>query len=214
MSESLSIPPGGVADLRSDSRAWLTSRPSSSGLRTSATRATGALTKTPCRTLWGTSASASRASSERLSNRTSSPARRLGQPQPAQPEYAAPPGSPSSLFEHLCESNAIPHNPVKGAQRPAVESYEGKTPALGDHQARQLLAERHLRDHSRHHSERADEVQDLRPPCHRCRPGFFGVTVLSSWAFIQVMFCLLLRGRLPWTACWHAVSGGRPARLR
>ena len=45
----------------------------------------------------------------------------------------------SSLFEHLCESNAISHNPVKGVKRPAVESYEGKTPALGDHQARQLL---------------------------------------------------------------------------
>ena len=31
------------------------------------------------------------------------------------------------------------HNPVKGVKRPPAESYEGKTPALGDHQARQLL---------------------------------------------------------------------------
>ena len=45
----------------------------------------------------------------------------------------------SSLFEHLCNANAVTHNPVKGVKRPAVESYEGKTPALGDHQARQLL---------------------------------------------------------------------------
>ncbi len=45
----------------------------------------------------------------------------------------------SSLFEHLCEVNAITHNPVKGVKRPKVESYEGKTPALGDHQARKLL---------------------------------------------------------------------------
>ena len=45
----------------------------------------------------------------------------------------------SSLFEHLCESNAVRHNPVKGVKRPPVESYEGKTPALGDHQARALL---------------------------------------------------------------------------
>ena len=45
----------------------------------------------------------------------------------------------SSLFEHLCESNAVTHNPVKGVKRPPVESYEGKTPALGDHQARSLL---------------------------------------------------------------------------
>ena len=45
----------------------------------------------------------------------------------------------SSLFEHLCESNAVTHNPVKGVKRPPVENYEGKTPALGDHQARVLL---------------------------------------------------------------------------
>ncbi len=45
----------------------------------------------------------------------------------------------SSLFEYLCEKNAVDFNPVKGAKRPKVESYEGKTPALGDHQARQLL---------------------------------------------------------------------------
>ena len=45
----------------------------------------------------------------------------------------------SSLFEHLCESNAVTHNPVEGVKRPPVKSYEGKTPALGDHQARALL---------------------------------------------------------------------------
>ncbi|NUZ09060.1 tyrosine-type recombinase/integrase [Piscinibacter koreensis] len=45
----------------------------------------------------------------------------------------------SSLFEYLCERNAVTHNPVKGVKRPPVDSYEGKTPAIGDHQARQLL---------------------------------------------------------------------------
>jgi integrase len=45
----------------------------------------------------------------------------------------------ASLFEYLCEKNAVTHNPVKGMERPAVESGEGKTPALGDHQARDLL---------------------------------------------------------------------------
>ena len=45
----------------------------------------------------------------------------------------------SSLFEYLCEKNAVTHNPVKGVKRPAIESYEGKTPALDDHQARMLL---------------------------------------------------------------------------
>ena len=45
----------------------------------------------------------------------------------------------SSLFEYLCDRNAVTHNPVKGVKRPPVESYEGKTPAIGDHQARELL---------------------------------------------------------------------------
>src|SRR5664279_5686889 len=46
----------------------------------------------------------------------------------------------ASLFEYLCEKNAVAHNPVKGVDRPKTESGEGKTPAIGDHQARELLA--------------------------------------------------------------------------
>jgi len=46
----------------------------------------------------------------------------------------------ASLFEYLCEKNAVTHNPVKGVERPKTESGEGKTPALGDHQARELLS--------------------------------------------------------------------------
>lgn len=45
----------------------------------------------------------------------------------------------SSLYEYLCDRNAVAFNPVKGVKRPRVESQEGKTPALGDHQARNLL---------------------------------------------------------------------------
>lgn len=45
----------------------------------------------------------------------------------------------SSLFEYLCEANAVTSNPVKGVKRPKMESLEGKTPAIGDHQARALL---------------------------------------------------------------------------
>ena len=33
----------------------------------------------------------------------------------------------SSLFEYLCENNAVTHNPVKGVKRPRAESGEGKT---------------------------------------------------------------------------------------
>lgn len=46
----------------------------------------------------------------------------------------------SSLFESLCEANAIRGNPVDGVKRPKNDSHEGKTPAIGDHQARALLA--------------------------------------------------------------------------
>jgi len=46
----------------------------------------------------------------------------------------------ASLFEYLCGRNAVTHNPVKGVERPRSETGEGKTPALGDHQARELLA--------------------------------------------------------------------------
>jgi len=45
----------------------------------------------------------------------------------------------SSLFEYLSEANAVTHNRVKGVQRPRVESYEGKTLALGDARALHLL---------------------------------------------------------------------------
>jgi len=45
----------------------------------------------------------------------------------------------SSLFEWLCNANAVTHNPVHGVRRPAVETTEGKTPALGDDEARALL---------------------------------------------------------------------------
>jgi integrase/recombinase XerD len=46
----------------------------------------------------------------------------------------------ASLFDYLCDENAVTHNPVKGVKRPVTETTEGKTPALGDAQARRLLA--------------------------------------------------------------------------
>jgi site-specific recombinase XerD len=45
----------------------------------------------------------------------------------------------SSLFDYLCDQNAVTHNPVKGVKRPKADSGEGRTRALGDHQARELL---------------------------------------------------------------------------
>ena len=57
----------------------------------------------------------------------------------------------ASLYEYLCETNAVTHNPVKGVKRPKVDSYEGKTPALGDAQVRKLLD-----------APRADTVKGMR----------------------------------------------------
>src|SRR5580658_9959913 len=45
----------------------------------------------------------------------------------------------SSLYEFLTDQSALPTNPVKGVKRPKVDSYEGKTPAIADKEARQLM---------------------------------------------------------------------------
>ena len=45
----------------------------------------------------------------------------------------------ASLFDHLCERNAVPFNPLRGVKRPSSDTNEGKTPAIGDGQARALL---------------------------------------------------------------------------
>src|ERR1700740_1499219 len=45
----------------------------------------------------------------------------------------------SSLFDYLCERNAVSGNPVDGVKRPMANGNEGSTPALGDAQARKLL---------------------------------------------------------------------------
>jgi site-specific recombinase XerD len=45
----------------------------------------------------------------------------------------------SSLFDYLCESHAVTGNPVEGVKRPRMDSGEGKTPTIGNHQARALL---------------------------------------------------------------------------
>ncbi len=45
----------------------------------------------------------------------------------------------SSLFDYLCEKNAVLLNPVRGVKRPKAQQHEGLTPALSDDQARMLL---------------------------------------------------------------------------
>ena len=45
----------------------------------------------------------------------------------------------SSLFDYLCERNAVVGNPVDCVKRPLANGNEGSTPALGGAQARKLL---------------------------------------------------------------------------
>jgi integrase/recombinase XerD len=45
----------------------------------------------------------------------------------------------ADLFDYLCEANAVSYNPVKGVERPNEGASEGKTPALSDSQAKQLV---------------------------------------------------------------------------
>ncbi len=48
--------------------------------------------------------------------------------------------SVSSLFNYLCEKNAVSGNPAAGVTRPKEGSNQGTTPAISDAQARRLLA--------------------------------------------------------------------------
>jgi integrase/recombinase XerD len=45
----------------------------------------------------------------------------------------------SSLFDYLCERNAVTGNSVDGVKRPIANGNEGSTPALGGVQARKTV---------------------------------------------------------------------------
>jgi integrase/recombinase XerD len=45
----------------------------------------------------------------------------------------------ASLFDYLCEHNAVPFNPADGVKRPNQGANEGKSPALGDVEAKAIL---------------------------------------------------------------------------
>jgi site-specific recombinase XerD len=79
----------------------------------------------------------------------------------------------SSLYAFLAENNSVLISPVDGVKRPKVDSMEGKTPALADREARDLLAApdqttlKGKRDYAilsvmLYHALRRDEVCKLR----------------------------------------------------
>ncbi len=45
----------------------------------------------------------------------------------------------SSLFDYLCNANAVAANPASGVERPKEGANQGKTPAISDRDARKLL---------------------------------------------------------------------------
>ena len=97
----------------------------------------------------------------------------------------------SSLFDYLCNENAVEHNPVSGVKRPSADNNEGKTPALSDEQARLLLKApegntlKAKRDRAiiaayLFHALRRSEVADLKVGSLTERRGVLHFTVMGK----------------------------------
>jgi integrase/recombinase XerD len=102
----------------------------------------------------------------------------------------------SDLFDHLCESNSITHNPVKGVARPKEGANEGKTPALSDLQARELLnapptttikgkRDRAILAVLLYHALRRDELCSIRIRDYTLRRGVQTLTVHGKGSKIR-----------------------------
>src|SRR6516162_10009431 len=106
----------------------------------------------------------------------------------------------SSLFDYLCERNAVTGNPVDGVKRPMANGNEGSTPALGDAQARKLLEAppadtlKGVRDRAilatlLYHGIRREELSGLRVKDLHSRGGVMHIRVKgkrSKISFIPV----------------------------
>jgi integrase/recombinase XerD len=102
----------------------------------------------------------------------------------------------ASLFDYLCEVNAVSHNPVRGVKRPKAEGNEGKTPALGDGQARALLdappentlkgkRDRAILATFLHHGLRCEELCSLRVRDLQSRQGVPHLRVLGKGSKVR-----------------------------
>jgi integrase/recombinase XerD len=102
----------------------------------------------------------------------------------------------ASLFDHLCEVNAVSHNPVRGVKRPKAEGNEGKTPALGDGQARALLdappentlkgkRDRAILATFLHHGLRCEELCSLRVRDLQSRQGVPHLRIFGKGAKVR-----------------------------
>lgn len=102
----------------------------------------------------------------------------------------------SSLYDYLCERNAIVVNPTHGVTRPSEGSYEGKTPALGDEEAKKLLQAppedtlKGVRDRAiiatyLFHGLRASELSGLTPASIQNREGVPHLKVIGKRSKIR-----------------------------
>ncbi|MEQ8820972.1 MAG: tyrosine-type recombinase/integrase [Sumerlaeia bacterium] len=128
----------------------------------------------------------------------------------------------ASLFDHLCECNAVAGNPVDGVKRPRSESREGKTPALGDDQARALLAaprgdslkakrDRAILSMLLYHGLRREELCRLRVGDIEARRGVAHLRVFGKGAKVRYVPLHPATGRLVHEyleAAGHGEDGG------
>lgn len=102
----------------------------------------------------------------------------------------------SSLYDFLCEDNAIKVNPTHGVKRPSEGTYEGKTSALGETEARKLLDAppedtlKGVRDRAilatyLFHGLRVSELTNLAPGSIKNREGVPHLEVLGKRSKIR-----------------------------
>ena len=113
----------------------------------------------------------------------------------------------SSLFDSLCEKNAVTHNPVDGVKRPTADNNQGKTPAIDDLQARALLAApqgeslKALRDRAilavlLYHGFRRDELCRLKVQDYQRRDGIMHFRVDGKGGKVRYIPVAALAQRL------------------
>ena len=101
-----------------------------------------------------------------------------------------------SLYDFLCERNAIEMNPTHGVKRPPENSHEGKTPVLGDAEVKKLLAAppedtlKGLRDRAilatyLFHGIRCAELSALTPSSIQNRKGVPHLRILGKRSKIR-----------------------------
>ena len=102
----------------------------------------------------------------------------------------------SSLFNYLCERNAVTGNPTQGVKRPKEGSNEGKTPALGDDESKAFLnippedTLKGVRDRAilatfLYHGLRYDELARLSPKDMQARRGVPHLKILGKGSKIR-----------------------------